>query len=263
MIPQAHIIEWSSQSPWQNFEQVEQDLLISRALIAIFEDDFLAEHLAFRGGTALYKLYLSPVRYSEDIDLVQIKPGSFGEIVDRLRVKLQFLGEPKRKLKENNVTLIFPFESEFPPVQKLKLKVETNCREHFSVMGWHKFPFTVDSPWFQGSCEITTYQLAELLGTKLRALYQRRKGRDLFDLYMALSTTEVDTKLILDSFRVYMDFVVNIPPTRIAFIKNMEAKMNDDEFLGDIYEIILPNIAKEYDNQKAFDLVKERLLNHI
>jgi hypothetical protein len=43
----------------------------------------------------------------------------------------------------------------------------------------------------------------------------------------------------------------------------MEAKMNDDEFLGDIYEIILPNIAKEYDNQKAFDLVKERLLNHI
>ena len=130
-------------------------------------------------------------------------------------------------------------------------------------MGWHKFPFTVDSPWFQGSCEITTYQLAELLGTKLRALYQRRKGRDLFDLYMALSTTEVDTKLILDSFRVYMDFVVSMPPTRAAFIKNMEAKMNDDEFLGDIYEIILPNIAKEYDNQKAFDLVKERLLNHI
>ena len=105
MIPQAHIIEWSNQSPWQNFEQVEQDLLISRALVAIFEDEFLAEHLAFRGGTALYKLYLSPVRYSEDIDLVQIKPGSFGEIVDRLRVKLQFLGEPKRKLKENKCYL--------------------------------------------------------------------------------------------------------------------------------------------------------------
>jgi hypothetical protein len=80
---------------------------------------------------------------------------------------------------------------------------------------------------------------------------------------MALSTTEVDPKEILDSFRVYMDFVVNTPPTRTEFIKNMEAKMNDDEFLGDIYEIILPNIAKEYDNQKAFDLVKELLLNHI
>jgi hypothetical protein len=79
-------------------------------------------------------------------------------------------------------------------------------------------------------------------------------------LYMALSTTEVSPK---DSFRVYMDFVVNTPPTRNEFIKNMEAKMNGDEFLGDIYEIILPKIAKEYDNQKAFDLVKERLLNHI
>ena len=56
MIPQAYIIEWSNQSPWQTFEQIEQDLLISRALVAIFEDNFLAEHLAFRGGTALHKL---------------------------------------------------------------------------------------------------------------------------------------------------------------------------------------------------------------
>ena len=83
MIPKAHIIEWSSQSPWQNYAQIEQDLVISRALIEIFQDDFLASHLAFRGGTALHKLYLSAARYSEDIDLVQIKAGSFGEIADR------------------------------------------------------------------------------------------------------------------------------------------------------------------------------------
>lgn len=92
MIPKAHIIEWSSQSPWQNYAQIEQDLVISRALIEIFQDDFLANHLAFRGGTALYKLYLSAARYSEDIDLVQIKAGSFGEIADRLREKLSFFG---------------------------------------------------------------------------------------------------------------------------------------------------------------------------
>jgi predicted nucleotidyltransferase component of viral defense system len=99
------------------------------------------------------------------IDLVQIKAGSFGEIADRLREKLLFLGEPKRKLKENNFTLIYPFDSEFPPVQRLKLKIETNYREHFSVMGWEKFPFEVNSSWFKGTCEITTYSLAELLGT--------------------------------------------------------------------------------------------------
>jgi predicted nucleotidyltransferase component of viral defense system len=263
MIPKAHIIEWSSQSPWQNYAQIEQDLVISRALVAIFQDDFLASHLAFRGGTALHKLYLSAARYSEDIDLVQIKPGGFGEIADRLRERLSFLGEPKRKLKENNFTLIYPFESEFPPIQKLKLKVETNCREHFSVLGWEKFPFEVKSAWFKGTCEITTYSLAELLGTKLRALYQRRKGRDLFDLYWALSNTAVDAEIIVRCFKEYMDFVVKTPPSQMEFIKNMDAKMQDSEFLGDIFEIILPKIAQNYDNQEAYSYIREQLLEKI
>ena len=68
-----------SNVPWSTNEQVEQDLVICRALVAIFNDDFLAENLAFRGGTALHKLFLSPQqRYSEDIDLVQIKAAPFG-----------------------------------------------------------------------------------------------------------------------------------------------------------------------------------------
>ncbi len=264
MIPQAYIIEWSNKSPWQNFQQIEQDLVISRALVAIFQDEFLAENLAFRGGTALHKLFLSPARYSEDIDLVQIKAGGFGEIADRIKTQLAFLGnEPKRKLKENNFTLVYDFESEFPPIQKLKLKVETNCREHFSVLGFQKVPFRVNSSWFSGSCEITTYQLAELLGTKLRALYQRRKGRDLFDLFQAITENTVNHDEIVFVFKEYMKFVVEKPPSQAEFIKNMEAKMQDDEFLGDIFQIILPKVAQKYDNQSAYQTIKEALLSKI
>lgn len=60
MIPQAWITEWRSQAPWVDDAQVEQDLIISRALVEIFSDPSLRESLAFRGGTALYKLYLTP-----------------------------------------------------------------------------------------------------------------------------------------------------------------------------------------------------------
>ena len=60
MIPQAHIMEWSQQVPWQSNEQVEQDLVICRALVEIFSDEWLAGSLAFRGGTALHKLCLQP-----------------------------------------------------------------------------------------------------------------------------------------------------------------------------------------------------------
>ena len=73
MIPELAIQEWQEHAPWPAVEQVEQDLLICRALVAIYSDPYLAENLAFRGGTALHKLFLHPQpRYSEDIDLVQV-----------------------------------------------------------------------------------------------------------------------------------------------------------------------------------------------
>ncbi|MDD4206032.1 MAG: nucleotidyl transferase AbiEii/AbiGii toxin family protein, partial [Candidatus Delongbacteria bacterium] len=85
MIPKPYIAKWQEYAPWKEFRQVEQDLVISRTLIELFSDDFLKENLAFRGGTALHKLYLSPAaRYSEDIDLVQIKPGPVKPIMHRI-----------------------------------------------------------------------------------------------------------------------------------------------------------------------------------
>jgi predicted nucleotidyltransferase component of viral defense system len=91
MIPQAYITEWASQVPWQTKEQVEQDLVICRALVEIFSDEFLAKSLTLRGGTALHKLYLNPQpRYSEDIDLLRIKAEPFGPVVNRLRERLAF-----------------------------------------------------------------------------------------------------------------------------------------------------------------------------
>jgi predicted nucleotidyltransferase component of viral defense system len=263
MIPQAYITEWSQQVPWQTNEQVEQDLVICRALVEIFADEWLAERLAFRGGTALHKLYLSPQpRYSEDIDLVQITAEPFGPVIDRVRERLSFLGEPQRRQKANNNTLVYRFESEFPPVQTLRLKVETNCREHFTVLGLERFPFTVESSWFPGTCELTTYKLEELLGTKLRALYQRRKGRDLYDLFIALSQKPaLDKDALLQTYREYMAFSVEEPPSQREFILNMEAKMKDTEFLGDTMALLRPTTP--FIPQDAYDLVKAELIERI
>lgn len=263
MIPQAYITEWSAQVPWPTNEQVEQDLLISRALVEIFSNNFLANRLAFRGGTALHKLYLSPQpRYSEDIDLVQITNEPFGPVIDALRERLSFLGFPTRKQKENNNTLIFKFESEFPPIQRLRLKVETNCREHFAVLGLVKIPFKVESSWFKGSCVITTYQLEELLGTKLRALYQRRKGRDLYDLHKAFTLHDnLNIEQLIKCYLEYMRFSVGNVPSQKEFMDNMELKMKDSEFLGDITALLRP--TEKYNQSEAFDRIKNSLLTKL
>lgn len=99
MIPRANITAWRSNAPWSTDAQVEQDLVISRGLVEIYSDPFLASSLAFRGGTALHKLYLSPAaRYSEDIDLVQIDAGAIGPVITAMRSRLDpWLGEPRRK----------------------------------------------------------------------------------------------------------------------------------------------------------------------
>ncbi len=263
MIPQAFITEWANQVPWQTNEQVEQDLVICRALVEIFSDEWLADSLAFRGGTALHKLYLQPQpRYSEDIDLVQIRPEPIKETILRLQERLSFLGTGSVDQKKSNNTLKYKFESEFPPVQTLRLKIETNCREHFTVLGYKQFPFEVKSSWFNGACNLTTYRLEELLGTKLRALYQRRKGRDLYDMHKALvDVPDMNKEAILKCYQEYMQFSIEHPPTQKMYLLNMEAKMQDDEFIGDIAGLIRP--TEQYNQQEAYDLVNKELLQKI
>ena len=142
MIPITDIRAWGNVVPWKNAEQIEQDLVISRSLVEIYSDRYLSENLAFRGGTALYKLFLtSQPRYSEDIDLVQKDAGPIRDIITGLRTALAFLGEPKVKQKTHNNTLIFRFDSENITPVPLRLKVEVNCREHFSVLGYGKALF--------------------------------------------------------------------------------------------------------------------------
>lgn len=260
MIPQNDIIEWSNVVPLKSNEQVEQDLVICRALVAIFNDEYLAQHLAFRGGTALHKLYLQPQpRYSEDIDLVQIKAEPIGQVLDRLRIVLDFLGKAKVEVGDMMATMKFRFNSEIAPVVPLRLKIEINCREHFSELGWEQKQFDVKSNWFAGSCSLTTYRLEELLGTKIRALYQRRKGRDLYDLYHAFTKAKLDVDSLLKCYRRYMEFSVGKVPHQKEFIQNMELKLEDEYFLGDIAALIRP--AETYNQQAAYQLVKQELFD--
>nr|MBQ5604881.1 nucleotidyl transferase AbiEii/AbiGii toxin family protein [Bacteroidales bacterium] len=150
MIPEFAIREWNEVVPWTESEQVEQDLLICRALTEIYKDEYLASHLAFRGGTALHKLYLSP--------------------------------QP-----------------------------------------------------------------------------QRRKGRDLYDLYKALTTKELNIDNALKCYHQYMDFVVDHIPTYKEFIINMEDKMQDEEFLGDTQQLLRPD--EKFNPQEAYALVRSLLID--
>ena len=259
MIPRPDIAKWQEHAPWKSFSQIEQDLVISRTLVELFSDDFLRENLAFRGGTALHKLYLNPApRYSEDIDLVQIKAGPIKPIMQRIGEVITFFEEERRTdVRGHGAKALYRFNSEYENI-RLRLKLEINCKEHFNVLPWVEFPFEVKSGWFTGRTTIRTYDISELLGTKLRALYQRSKGRDLFDLDYSRLHMNLDLKSIIKCFEEYMTFSVGKPPSQKEFLRNIEDKENDPNFTGDMEAILRPEI--NYDQEGALSWLKAKIL---
>lgn len=263
MISKPYIAKWQEQAPWKQFYQVEQDLVISRALVEIFSDDFLRENLSFRGGTALHKLYLNPApRYSEDIDLVQIKEGPIKPIMQRLNEVITFFEEPRKtQVRGHGAKALYRFTSEYEDI-RLRLKLEINCKEHFNVLPWVEFPFEVENDWFTGKANIRTYDINELLGTKLRALYQRSKGRDLFDLDYSRLNMELDIEQIIKCFKEYTTFSTGKrPPSQKEFLINIEEKEQDPNFTGDMEALLRTGI--DYNQEKAFNWLKSELINKI
>lgn len=262
MIPRDYITEWRTQAPWIQDFQVEQDLVISRALVHIFAHPVLGKSLAFRGETALYKLFLKPpARYSEDIDLVQIDAEPAGPVMEALREVLDpWLGRPQWKQSEGRVTFNYRFQSEDVPPVRLRLKVEINSREHFAVYGFIQNHFSVTSRWFNGECEINTYTLDELLATKLRALYQRRKGRDLFDLMVALETAKVDSERVISAFAEYMTHGGH-RVSRAQFEQNLGDKLSDQRFNADIGPLLATGF--HWDSKKAAEIISAHLISRL
>ena len=98
MIHEIYITEWANVVPWSERKQIEQDLIITKALLEIYNHPILKEIVAFRGGTALNKIVFNPAsRYSEDIDLVQINTEPIGKTIDLIQEVINpWLGKPKR-----------------------------------------------------------------------------------------------------------------------------------------------------------------------
>jgi predicted nucleotidyltransferase component of viral defense system len=157
----------------------------ARALVEMFNDDFLRKELRFRRGTALNKLHLpKPFRYSEDIDLTRTTGGPVGPLLDRLRAILQpWMGQAHYDLGLLGPSLTFTMDAEDKTSKvPIRVKVEIATRERTAYDGSRVVPFTVNNPWFTGNADIETFSNEEILATKLRALLQRDKGRDLVDL---------------------------------------------------------------------------------
>lgn len=257
MIPELIIQQWRHNAKWQTLAQIEQDLVISRAIVELYKDPHIKDSLVFRGGTALNKLYIKPqARYSEDIDFVQQRSEPIGKTIDTIRgVFRPWLGNPVWKVTERSAKIVYKYEA----INKLpaKLKIEINTTEHLQILPLQTQIFKVESDWFKGFSEVVTYSIDELMATKLRALYQRRKGRDLFDLWYVVKEGLINMHNVLDIFGKYCaNDGLHISKTE--FLKNLNLKKSHPDFHVDM-NALLPEELK-WDFEEAYQFVIENII---
>lgn len=140
----------------------------------------------------------------------------------------------------------------------LRIKVEINTHERSPARPLISIPHAVDSPWWSGQADIRTFTAAELVSTKIRALFQRKKGRDLFDLWLALTELNLNPVDILDAYPTYA------PPglTAKRAVADLQAKVLDPAFRTDMTPLIDP-WPSDYDIDIAGHLVNDLLLSKI
>jgi predicted nucleotidyltransferase component of viral defense system len=230
VITEAELAHWRTNVPWILDTQVEQDLVLSRLIIEIAQHPLLSKELIFRGGTCFHKLWLDrPWRYSEDLDYVRRSDGGVGEILDSIRTIAEKIGvervstqigrHPKVRLR---------FVSVFG--SPLQVKIEMNTYERSPARPIVHRQFSVFSPWFTGAARVPSFALEELTATKIRALFERRKGRDLFDVWLAVHVAGVKIADIATCFWPYRPDSWDM--TRA--LANLEAKLLMSDFVQDL-----------------------------
>lgn len=100
-----------------------------------------------------------------------------------------------------------------------------------------------------------------MIGTKLRALYQRKYGRDLYDIYKALKSVTLNIDQVIQCYKEYIGFVVDKPPTQKQYLNNLNTKMRDRDFIEDTTSLLRPD--EVFDYGEAYDTVKKEIIERI
>ena len=273
------VLAHQSSVPWPEIHQVEQDLLLSLSMRAIFDDPFLSGQVAMRGGTVLHKVHLAPAsRYSEDIDLVVVGERSEGHIRKALmRVLRPVLGKEKSsawatlRLAVRNAAkpsrilrCIYKVPSVSAPNRELTVEVETNVSERLPKYPLQRLPFAFNFRGERLQSTLVSYNINEMLGTKMRALFQRKKGRDLFDLYWALTTKSalpVTVDDIVSAFQHYMREEDTTVP-RAEFVAHLHSCTEDSAgFCTDMTPLLRKDL--DYDPRKAGSYLESQVLSRL
>ena len=203
MIPKAAIAAWQNTHPWRNATLVEHDLILSRALCAIFQHPELAAVLRLRDGTAIHKLVMPTLgRFSEDLDLIYIADAGLKPMLKCLWEAMAWF-EGEISYGRSGKRFAFDFIPTDNPTERQRIKIEFNTTEKVFAEEPIQYHYRVDNPWYKGEAAVWSFPPEDLMGSKLHALLSRAKHRDLFDFYDTRSRYPMDIGRVMQACTFY------------------------------------------------------------
>ena len=193
---------------------LERDYVMGWILKYIYEQDILRDILVFKGGTALRKAYFDDYRFSVDLDFTasgyvseEILKKGFENIIKDLEyesgmelIDIEFIktrDEYNEEAFEIKIPFIGPRLQRFSP-QKIKVQV-TRYEKIFLIPAERQLIHQYSDKRYC-KAKLKVYRIEEIIGEKLRALHQRIRPRDLYDLYYLFKTVDFNKNTVCQCF---------------------------------------------------------------
>jgi len=186
---------------WKIPEQtIEKDYILGWVLKGIFSDEILRESLVLKGGTALRKTYFPRYRFSEDLDFTGTKNLDLELLKERLNIFTSVITEESGikfetiKVEKTRDTLseeaydvrLYFIGPRRQRVDPPRIKLDITYYEELILPSKKRILFHPYSDEKNCIAEVEVYTLEEILAEKMRALIQRTRSRDLYDVWFLL-----------------------------------------------------------------------------
>ncbi|MCF7820611.1 MAG: nucleotidyl transferase AbiEii/AbiGii toxin family protein [Candidatus Pacebacteria bacterium] len=229
----------------------EKDYFLALVSKIIFESK-ITNKLIFKGGTALYHVYLPQFRFSEDLDFSsntnKIELNEVKEIFadfDFLHIKKEYISGATVKIKKLQYT--------GPLIQPNSIKVEVDFLQNVVLP-----PIEMDYQNVYGvKTKVRIMDIREISAEKIRAMSERVRYRDFYDFVMIAKKLSIDFDEVLDLVRKKE---IRSPISKKKILGNWElAKQEKQKDISSIFyteELKDEEIKAEIEKLNFQDIIK-------
>lgn len=262
---------------------LDKDWLLGHFLNAMFEINGIRKNFVFKGGTCLKKCYFGNYRYSEDLDftlldenfiidkklfnrifsiarntsganfnLIKIKPQIHNDIPQGYEITIAYWGADH---KPNQVIL--------PPERwQTKIKIDISFSEKIILPPDIKTIIHPYSDVEKITNKVAAYPILEIVAEKIRALMQRNRPRDIYDLFFLSQEISLENYALIYNLLYQKALDKDLDCSKIDnFINPIKARKNKRAWVSSLGHHLAADSLIEF--EMAYNKVSKFVLNII